>query len=178
MQNVAHRPDDYFGLVTFTCTPKQVLHLPAAQHQNIYVSHDDRWDLHKVDFHRLKCVLGALIVVHSSKLFQDSLPNVRQMVDAFAHNRSKNVIYWNLFKDHHNLVSVTAQLQTYQLTAALDFETGRLQYHALKSGFTEDFGMPEKLAYIWGTWIGDGDSIQPKIAINRKDICIKVDAVR
>jgi hypothetical protein len=29
--------------------------------------------------------------------------------------------------------------------------------------------MQEKLAYVWGTWTGDGDSIQPKIAINRKD---------
>jgi hypothetical protein len=91
------------------------------------------------------------------------------MAEAFAHNRSKNVIYWTLPKDRHDLVSAKIQLQTYHLTATLDFEAGRLRYHALKSGFTDDFGMQEKLAYIWGTWIGDGDSDRPRIAINRKD---------
>ncbi|KAI8604902.1 hypothetical protein EDD21DRAFT_182511 [Dissophora ornata] len=30
--------------------------------------------------------------------------------------------------------------------------------------------MQEKLAYIWGTCTGDGDSIRPKIAINMKDL--------
>ncbi|KAG9062156.1 H(+)-transporting V1 sector ATPase subunit A [Linnemannia hyalina] len=80
-----------------------------------------------------------------------------------------DAIYQTLPKDRHDLVSVEIQLQTYHLTAALDFEIGRLRYHALRSGFADDIGMPEKLAYIWGTWIGDGDSIQSMIAINRRD---------
>ncbi|KAF9342152.1 H(+)-transporting V1 sector ATPase subunit A, partial [Mortierella sp. AD094] len=60
-------------------------------------------------------------------------------------------------------------LQTYHLTAAIDFGTGRLRYHALKSGFTDVSGMQEKLAYIWGTWTGDGNSIHTIIAVNLKD---------
>ncbi|KAF9325100.1 H(+)-transporting V1 sector ATPase subunit A [Podila minutissima] len=157
------------GLVTFTCTPKQALRLATAQHQGVHVGRDDRYGLHRVDFRKLKRVQGALIVVGSQESFQDSLPNARQEAEAFANNRSKDVIYWTLPKDRHDLVSVAVQLQTYQLTAALDFEAGLLRYHALKSGFKDKFGMPEKLAYICGTWIGDGDSIQSKIAINRKD---------
>lgn len=168
-QNVAHRSDDYFGLVTFTCTPKQSLRLATAQHQGIHVGHDGKWGLHKVAFRRLKRAQGAFIVVKSSKSFQVSLPNARQEADAFVHNRSKDVIYWTLPKDRHDLVSAEIQLQTYHLTAVLDFEIGRLRYHALKSGFTDDIGMLEKLTHIWGKWIGDSDSIQPKIAINRKD---------
>lgn len=168
-QNVAHRPDDYFGLLTFACTPKQALRLATAQHQGVHVGHDDKYGLHKLLFRKLKRVQGAFVVVNSSKSFQDSLPNARQEADAFAHTRSKDVIYWTLSMDRHDLISVAAQLQTYHLTASLDFETGRLRYHALKSGFKDEVGMQEKLAYIWGTWIGDGDSIQPKIAVNRKD---------
>ncbi|KAG0274596.1 H(+)-transporting V1 sector ATPase subunit A [Linnemannia exigua] len=63
----------------------------------------------------------------------------------------------------------SVHLQTYHLTAAIDFETGRLRYHALKSGFTDASGMQEKLAYIWGTWTGDGNSIHTSIAVNLKD---------
>ncbi|KAF8930221.1 H(+)-transporting V1 sector ATPase subunit A [Haplosporangium gracile] len=168
-QNVAYRPDDYFGLVTFTCTPKQALRLATAQMQGVRVGHDNKFGLFQVSFRRLKRVQEAMVVVHSSKSFQDSLPNARQRADAFAHNQSKDVIYWTLPKDRHDLVSAEIQLQTYHLTAALDFEIGHLRYHALKSGFTDDIGMPEKLAYIWGTWIGDGDSIRTAIAVNRKD---------
>ncbi|KAF9115968.1 H(+)-transporting V1 sector ATPase subunit A [Mortierella sp. 14UC] len=168
-QNVAHQPDDYFGLVTFICTPKQALRLATAQMQGIHVGHDDKLGLFQVSFRRLKRVQGAMVVVHSSESFQDSSPNARQRADAFAHNRSKDVIYWTLPKDRHDIVSTNVQLQTYHLTAALDFESGRLRYHALRSGFTDDFGMQEKLAYIWGTWMGDGDSIRTSIAINRKD---------
>ncbi|KAG0279026.1 H(+)-transporting V1 sector ATPase subunit A [Linnemannia gamsii] len=168
-QNVAHWPDDYLGLVTFTCTPKQTLRLATAQNQGAHVVHDEKWGLYKVVFRRLKCVQGALIVVGNSESFQDSLPNARRMADTFARNRSKDVIYWTLPKDRHDLVSAAVQLQTYHLTATLDFDMRRLRYHVLRSGFTDDFGMQEKLAYIWGTWIADGDSIQPKIAINRKD---------
>ncbi|KAG0260578.1 H(+)-transporting V1 sector ATPase subunit A [Linnemannia exigua] len=168
-QNVTHQPDDYFGLVTFICTPKQALRLATAQMQGIHVGHDDKLGLFQVSFRRLKRVQGAMVVVHSSESFQDSSPNARQRADAFAHNRSKDVIYWTLPKDRHDIVSTNVQLQTYHLTAALDFETGRLRYHALRSGFTDDYGMQEKLAYIWGTWMGDGDSIRTSIAINRKD---------
>ncbi|KAF9200864.1 H(+)-transporting V1 sector ATPase subunit A, partial [Podila verticillata] len=168
-QNVAHLPDDFFGLVTFSCTPKQALRLATAQHQGVHVGHDDKNRLHRVDFRKLKRVQGALIVVGSHENFRDSLPNARQEAEAFTRNRSKDVIYWTLPVDRHYLVSVAVQLQTYHLTAALDFETGRLRYHALKSGFKDEIGMLEKLAYIWGTWIGDGDSTWAKIAVNRKD---------
>ncbi|KAF9556636.1 H(+)-transporting V1 sector ATPase subunit A [Mortierella alpina] len=168
-QNIAHLPDDFFGLVTFSCTPEQALRLATAQHQGVHVGHDDKNHLHRVDFRRLKRVQGALIVVGSHENFRDSLPNARQEAEAFTRNRSKDVIYWTLPVDCHHLVSVAVQLQTYHLTAALDFETGRLRYHALKSGFKDEIGMLEKLAYIWGTWIGDGDSTWAKIAVNRKD---------
>ena len=40
-QNAAHRSDDYFGLVAFSCTPKQVLRLATAQNQGAHVGHDD-----------------------------------------------------------------------------------------------------------------------------------------
>lgn len=168
-QNFAHWPDNYFGLVTFTCTPKQALRLATAQHQGVHVGHTDKYGLYRVCFRRLKRVQGAMIVVGSTESFRDSAPNARQAAEAFAHNRSKEVIYRTLPKDRHDLVSANVQLQTYHLTSALDFETGRLRYHALKSGFPDDFGMQEKLAHIWGTWTGDGDSTAPKIAINRKD---------
>ncbi|KFH61854.1 hypothetical protein MVEG_12283 [Podila verticillata NRRL 6337] len=122
-QNVVYWPDDYFGLVAFTCTPKQALRLATAQYQGVLVGHDDKQAAHIVVFHRLKRVQGA----------------------------SKAVIYWTLPMDRHHLVSAAIQLQTYYLTSMLDFETRRLRYHAMKSGFTDDFGMPASLAYIWGT---------------------------
>ncbi|KAK3811376.1 MAG: homing endonuclease-domain-containing protein [Linnemannia elongata] len=171
-QNVAHRPDytdNHYGLVTFTCTPMQALRLATSQCQGVYVRHDVKHHLHTASFRQLKRIQDSVIVVHSSKSFQDSLPNARQEADAFAHNRSKDVIYWTLPKDRHDLVSKAVQLQTYHLTAAIDFGTGRLRYHALTSGFTDDLGMPEKLAYIWGTWTGDGESIRTRIAVNKKD---------
>ncbi|CAO3568649.1 unnamed protein product [Mortierella alpina] len=168
-QNIAHLPDDFFGLVTFSCTPKQALRLATAQHQGVHVGHDVKNRLHRVDFRKLKRVQGALIVVGSHENFRDSLPNARQEAEAFARNRSKDVIYWTLPVDCRHLVSVAVQLQTCHLTAALDFDAGRLRYHALKSGFTDTLGIPEKVAYIWGTWIGDGCSTWARIAVNRKD---------
>ncbi|KAF9203056.1 H(+)-transporting V1 sector ATPase subunit A [Podila verticillata] len=168
-QNAAHVSDSTLGLVTFTCTPKQSLRLATAQVQGIHVRHDVKRGQHTASFHRLKRVHESLVVVHSTKTFQDTKPNAKQEADAFAHNRSKDVIYWNLPKDRHHLVSKAIQLQTYHLTAAIDFGTGRLRYHALMSGFTDDSGMQEKLAYIWGTWIGDGNSTRTSIAVNLKD---------
>ncbi|KAF9997549.1 hypothetical protein BGZ80_006968 [Entomortierella chlamydospora] len=41
-QNVAQWHENYIGLVTFTCTPKQALRLATAQHQGIHVGHDDK----------------------------------------------------------------------------------------------------------------------------------------
>ncbi|KAG0080689.1 H(+)-transporting V1 sector ATPase subunit A [Podila epicladia] len=111
-QNAAHLPDDYFGLVTFSCTPKQALYLATAQHQGVHVSHD-KWGPYQVRFRRLNCVKGTSIVVGSILSFRDSLPNARQEVDAFARNRSKDVIYWTLPKDRHNLVSAEVQFLTY-----------------------------------------------------------------
>ncbi|KAF9322589.1 H(+)-transporting V1 sector ATPase subunit A [Podila minutissima] len=168
-RNVLHRSDDYFGLVVFDCAPEQALRLATAQHQSVNVYHDNKIGSHVVTLRRLKDVQDTRIVVNSKESFKDSLPNARQEAEDFAHNRSKDVIYWTLPYDRHNLVSAQTQLQTYQLTAAVDFEMGRLRYHALKSGFADDFGMSEKLAYIWGTWVGDGCSTKPRIAVNLKD---------
>lgn len=168
-RNVMHRSDDYFGLVVYNCTPKQALRLATAQHQGVHVGHDNRNGSYVVAFRRLKDVQDTRIVVNSKESFKDYLPDARQEAEDFAHNRSKDVIYWALPYDRHNLVSTNTQLQTYQLTAAVDFEMSRLRYHALKSGFADDFGMSEKLAYIWGTWVGDGCSTKPRIAVNLKD---------
>ncbi|KAF9960671.1 H(+)-transporting V1 sector ATPase subunit A, partial [Mortierella alpina] len=92
-QNVVHRPDstdNHFGLVTFICTPKQGLRLATGQCQGNHVRHDVKQGLHVVNFHQLKRMQDSMIVVHSSKSFQDSLPNARQEADAFARSRSKD----------------------------------------------------------------------------------------
>ncbi|KAF9324988.1 H(+)-transporting V1 sector ATPase subunit A [Podila minutissima] len=166
-------PDRMPRLVISTsigCSPMiQSLCLATAQVQGVHVRHDAKWGNHTASFHQLKCVHDSMVVVHSTKTFQDTKPNAKQEADAFVHNQSKDVIYWSLPKDHHHLVSKAIQLQTYHLTTAIDFETERLQYHALKSGFTDVSGMQEKLAYIWGTWTGDGNSIHTSIAVNLKD---------
>lgn len=168
-RNVLHRPDQDYGLLVFDCTPKQVLRLATAQYQSVHVSCYSRSRSYVVSFRRLKDVQNTTIVVNSKKAFKDYFPNSRQEAEDFARDRSKDVIYWTLPYDRHDLVSANTRLQTYQLTAAIDFEMGRLRYHALKSGFADDLGVSEKLAYIWGTWIGDGCSTRPKIAVNLKD---------
>ncbi|KAF9926918.1 H(+)-transporting V1 sector ATPase subunit A [Mortierella alpina] len=171
-QNIVRQPDftdNHLGLVTFTCTPNQVLRLATAQCQIVYVYHDVKHGVHQVRFRQLKRMQDSMIVVHSSKSFQDSLPNAREEVDACAQSRSKDVIYWSLPQDCHDIVSKVILLQPYHLTTAIDFGTGRLQYHALKLGFRVEIGTPEKLAYLWGTWTGDGDSACTRIAVNRKD---------
>ncbi|KAG0377719.1 H(+)-transporting V1 sector ATPase subunit A [Mortierella sp. AD032] len=168
-QNAAHVSDSTLGLVTFTFTPKQSLHLTTAQVQSVHVHHNAKRGQYTASFHRLKRVHDSMVVVHSTKTFQDAKPNAKREADAFAHNRSKDVICWNLPMERHHLVSKAIQLQTYHLTAAIDFGTGHLRYHALKSGFTDVSGMQEKLAYIWGTWTGDGNSFHTSIAVNLKD---------
>ncbi|KAF9306245.1 H(+)-transporting V1 sector ATPase subunit A [Mortierella antarctica] len=116
-RNVAHLPDSYFGLVTFTCTPKQSLHLATAQMQGEHVGHNEKGKHYVVQFRRLKLVQGTKKVVGSSTTFKDSLPGAKLAADGFAQTRSK----------------------------------------------------AEKLAYLWGTWVGDGSSASPEIAVKRKD---------
>ncbi|KAF8946803.1 H(+)-transporting V1 sector ATPase subunit A [Haplosporangium bisporale] len=147
-RNVTHRPDDCFGLVVFECAPKRAIHLATAQHQSIKFYHDNKIGNYVVSFRRLKGVQDTMIIVNSKQSFKDSLSNSRQEAEDFVHNWSKDVVYWTLSYDCHNLVSVSTQLQTYQLTATVDFEMGHLWYHPLKSGFTDDLGMSEKLAYM------------------------------
>ncbi|KAF9369039.1 hypothetical protein CPC16_004850 [Podila verticillata] len=125
-KNVTHQPDDCFGLVVFECAPKRAIHLATAQHQSIKFYHDNKIGNYVVSFQRLKGVQDTMIIVNSKQSFKDSLPNSRQEAEDFVHNRSKDVVYWTLSYDCHNLVSASTQLQTYQLTATVDFEMGHL----------------------------------------------------
>ncbi|KAF9957629.1 H(+)-transporting V1 sector ATPase subunit A, partial [Mortierella alpina] len=167
--NIEHWNDRTLGVVTFTCTPRQVLHLATPQIQGTHVGYNRQMKAYRVGYRTRKHIQGTVIVCTTDKHFRVADPSAREQAEGFADSRSKDVIYWNLSLDRQVLVSSQILQCTYQLTAALDFDAGRLKYHAIASGFQDDLGMPEKLAYLFGTWMGDGWSTRADIAVNRKD---------
>ncbi len=46
-QNIANLPDEFYGLVTFSCTPKQALRLATAQHQSVRVYQEVKQRRHR-----------------------------------------------------------------------------------------------------------------------------------
>ena len=162
-----HVPHDYKGIITFSCSPRQVLYLVTTQHQTEHVKQTGR--NYKVCFRDLKRVATTTKVVDSSKSYQKALPNALQDAHTFAQNRIKDPIYWTLNVDRHNVVFAGVLQSTYLLSAATDFQKQHLRQHAVKAGFADAQGMPEKVGYMLGTWIGDGTSQRTYIAVHRKD---------
>lgn len=165
-ENVEHVPDEWLQLVTFTCTPQQSLRLITSQFQSDHVQETRSGK--SIGFRRLKRIKGTEIVVGSSSTFPGTAQGEAAALD-FTRHRDKRPIYWTLPAGKHHLLSKKTKFDSYHLTVPIDFQNNRVDRYCEQAGFPRVVGRAEKVAYLFGTWVGDGCSIRPLIAIHQKD---------
>lgn len=165
-RNRAHLEDKFMGLMTFACTPGQPVYLATPQDQS-EVTFDKSNNKNRLLYRHVKERGNNMsFVVSASKYFTEA-----QIADAehFKITRGKDVLYWSLPPIYHHRVSMINRDCSFLVAAPIDFDFGRFKKLCLEAGFPIIPGLAEKVAYLFGVWIGDGDSIGTRISVNKND---------